>query len=240
MTVDQEKAGSMMHLDQERLVEISRGLHQAAQPLTALQGWIELALDGTHSEHEYKSLMKRAREESQRVFGCFDRVRESARLQQLASCNLGLAASSMVRVVLERLESSFNAAGVRVVFYPLHGSDAANDLVRVPENQVSAALSLVISSLFPFLKRGDKIELSMKPEEATVSVEILVPKRARAKGKRDINWNSPLLEMARSLLVRGGGTMTFSELELSVQITLPKTSQTPTMQNAQITRCLHV
>jgi signal transduction histidine kinase len=239
MTVDQGKAASMMHFDQQRLVEISRGLHQAAQPLTALQGWIELALDGTHSEPEYKSLMKRAREESQRVFGCFDRVRESAQLQQLASCSVGFAASSMVRVVLERLQSSFNAAGVTALFHPLQGS-APDDLVRVPENQVSAALSLIISTLFPFLKRGDKIELSMIPAEAVVNIGIRVPKRAKAKGGRDINWNNPLLDIARSLLLSAGGKMTFEESELSLQITLPKTSQTLTMQAAQVTRCLHV
>jgi len=242
MTADQGKAVSTMHLDQERLAEISRGLHQAAQPLTALQGWIDLALDGTHSEHEYKSMMKHAREESQRVLGCFDRVRESARLQQLPSCGLGVAASSMVRVVLERFESSFNAAGVTVVFHALRGSDAANDLGGSSQNHASTALSLIISSLFPFIKRGDKIELSMKPEETTVSIDVLVPKCTRANGgfKRELNWNIPLLDMARSLLLSAGGTITLGERGLSVQITLPKTSQTPAMQDRQVTRWLHV
>ena len=241
MTVDL-RAVPTMFPDQERFAEISRGLHQAAQPLTALQGWIELALNGTHTEHEYKSLMKHAREESQRVLGCFDRVRESARLPQLASCGLGFAASSMVRVVLQRFESSFNAAGVAVVFQPLRGSDAANDLVRASENQASTALSLVISSLFPFIKRGDKIELSMNPEQATVSIGVLVQKRPGANGrsKPELNWNLPLLEMARSLLLSAGGTITLGEDGLWLQITLPKTSQTPTMQNTQATRCLHV
>ena len=242
MTVDLRKALSTAHLDQEKFAEISRGLHQAAQPLTALQGWIELALNGTHSEHEYKSLMKHAGEEWRRVFSCFDRVRESARLQQLRSWGSGFAASSMVQVVLEKFESSFNAAGVTVAFHRLRASDAANDLVRVSENQASTALSLIIASLFPFVKRGDTIELAIKPEEATVSIGVRVSKRTGANGrsKHGLNWDIPLLDMARSLLLSAGGKITLGEQGLSVQITLPKTSQTPTMQDTQVTRCIHV
>lgn len=242
MIVDSRKTSATMHVEQERFREISHGLHQAAQPLTALQGWIELALIGTHSEHEYKSLVAHAREEALRVLGCFDRVRELARLHQLPSCGPGFAASAMVRVVLEQFESSFKAAGATVVFHPLPGSEAASDLVRVAENQASVAFSLVISSLFPFIERGDKLELSMNAEGATVSIGVLVPVRTGANGKSrlELNWDSPLLDMARSLLLSAGGKITLGEGGRSVQITLPKTPPTPTMHDTQVTKCLHV
>jgi len=66
-------------MDHGNFSELSRSLHQTAQPLTALQGWIELAVSEPHTEDEYKSLVTHAMQELQRVFACFDRVREITR-----------------------------------------------------------------------------------------------------------------------------------------------------------------
>lgn len=65
--------------DQQRAAELSRDLHQAAQPLTVLQGCLELALTQPHTAEEYKDSIERALDESRRVAACFDRIRELVR-----------------------------------------------------------------------------------------------------------------------------------------------------------------
>jgi hypothetical protein len=67
---------------------ISRELHQTAQPLTALQGLLELALLTPHTVEEYRSIIRQAMEESLRVSGCFDHVRELFQRSQLAVTSL--------------------------------------------------------------------------------------------------------------------------------------------------------
>ena len=74
-----QQSWTTAHGDHESFSELSKSLHQTAQPLTALQGWIELAATTPHTEDEYKSLMTHAMQELQRVFACFDRVREISR-----------------------------------------------------------------------------------------------------------------------------------------------------------------
>ena len=65
--------------DQQKAAELSRDLHQAAQPLTVLQGCLELALTQPHTAEEYKYSIERALDESRRVAACFDRIRELVR-----------------------------------------------------------------------------------------------------------------------------------------------------------------
>jgi len=67
------------HLDQQQAAELSRDLHQAAQPLTVLQGCLELALARPHTAEEYKYSIERALDESRRLSACFDRIRDLVR-----------------------------------------------------------------------------------------------------------------------------------------------------------------
>jgi signal transduction histidine kinase len=59
--------------------EISRRLHDTAQPLTVLQGMLELALLKARTVEEYRDYCQQAIEELQRVTNHFDRVRELMR-----------------------------------------------------------------------------------------------------------------------------------------------------------------
>lgn len=60
---------------EEKAAALALQLHQAAQPLTVLQGCLELALAVPHTADEYKHMIERALEESRRVSACFDRIR---------------------------------------------------------------------------------------------------------------------------------------------------------------------
>ncbi len=55
---------------------VTRGLHDAAQPLTVLQGSLEMALIGSRSAEDYKRSIKRAVDQSQKIVAAFDRLRE--------------------------------------------------------------------------------------------------------------------------------------------------------------------
>jgi signal transduction histidine kinase len=82
MSFYSQNGATAMALDQEIVGALSGGLHQAAQPLTVLQGLLELALIEPHTEDEYRHSIQMAMEQSQRVTGSFDHVRELVRLLQ--------------------------------------------------------------------------------------------------------------------------------------------------------------
>jgi signal transduction histidine kinase len=62
--------------------EISRELHRTAQPITVLQGALELALLSSHTTEEYRDIIQQALEQSLRISGCFDDVRALLHLHE--------------------------------------------------------------------------------------------------------------------------------------------------------------
>jgi hypothetical protein len=54
---------------------LPRALHQATQPLTVLQGTLELALLNAGTVEEYKQAVERSLEELQRVTDSFEHLR---------------------------------------------------------------------------------------------------------------------------------------------------------------------
>ena len=55
---------------------VSRGLHQAAQPLTVLQGMLEHALLDIHTAEEYRAILLRLMSEAYRLTTRFNDLRE--------------------------------------------------------------------------------------------------------------------------------------------------------------------
>ncbi len=60
----------------EVMAAVSEGLHQVAQPMTVLQGVLELALIAPCTEEQYKRALKRAIDQFQRVAASIDAVRQ--------------------------------------------------------------------------------------------------------------------------------------------------------------------
>jgi signal transduction histidine kinase len=236
MTIDSQASWKTAALDQENIAELTRGLHQAAQPLTALQGWLELALIGSHTEDEYKASIRQAMEESRRVLACFNRVRELARLPQPASGVLGFQAWTVARSVLERFESDFAAAGVEVLFHSLPDRSEVEDLVRGSESRFSTALSLILSSSFPFLESGDQLEVSMNSQPDTVEICVLVRKH-HSSSREELIWRIAPLELAQALVASAGGTVTLDPSAFTVLISL---SRMPEQCGSTPKRCAHV
>jgi hypothetical protein len=242
MTIDSQGVWITTAFDQETIAELSRGLHQAAQPLTALQGWLELALIGSHSEDEYKTSIRKAIEESRRVLACFDRVRELARVPRLAPSMPGFAASSVVRAVLEKFAGDFEAAGVELVLHTEPLAQELDDLIRGSESRVSTALSLILAGSFPFLASGDRLELSLTPHPEKVEISVLAQKHSfsGAASGEELIWRIAPLELAQALLASNGGTVTLDPSAFSVLISLSRTPATPAVRNSAETRCAHV
>ena len=64
---------------------ISRELHQTAQPLTVLQGLLELALLSSCTAEEYRGVIQRAIEQSRRIADGFDQLRKLVHLSAPSS-----------------------------------------------------------------------------------------------------------------------------------------------------------
>ena len=64
-----------MPTDQEISSSLFRQLHQTTQPLSVLQGLLELALIESHTVGEYKHSVELALDELARVSQCFEELR---------------------------------------------------------------------------------------------------------------------------------------------------------------------
>ena len=85
MSTVPQNAERMQSMNREVASALSQELHQTAQPLTVLQGLLELSLLKSGTIEEYRSSLERAINELQRVVAGFDHVRELIYSSQLQS-----------------------------------------------------------------------------------------------------------------------------------------------------------
>jgi hypothetical protein len=72
---------ALVSVDQDSAIALSRELHQATQPITVLQGTLELALLTASTTAEYRRVIERSLKELQRVTECFEHLRAFIQLQ---------------------------------------------------------------------------------------------------------------------------------------------------------------
>jgi len=96
MSLNSTTGEAVISSDQEIPDTLSRALHQTTQPLTALQGILELALLTATTVDEYKDVIEQSLEELRRVTDCFGHLRTLIRPHQPAKDITTLAVSSMV------------------------------------------------------------------------------------------------------------------------------------------------
>src|ERR1700689_2143981 len=117
---------------------ISHQLHQTAQPLTVLQGLLEVALLSSRTAEEYRGVIQRAMEQSLRISGCFDLVRKLFHLQQLPSDVSTFSVSDLAGAVVKSVADSYAMAGVECGFHTLpRNYDGGGDVVNASQNMVS-------------------------------------------------------------------------------------------------------
>ncbi len=76
------EVASGMPIGQEVPLSLSRQLHDATQPLTVLQGLLELALIKSQTVEDYRQSVELALKESARVAICFVELRDLITLHQ--------------------------------------------------------------------------------------------------------------------------------------------------------------
>src|SRR5271168_336409 len=88
MSMLPQNAEPMQAMTGEVARAVSKELHQTAQPLTVLQGLLELSLLNAATIEEYRSSVERAINELQRVVAGFDHVRELIHSTQMQPATL--------------------------------------------------------------------------------------------------------------------------------------------------------
>jgi signal transduction histidine kinase len=223
---------------------ISRELHQTAQPLTVLQGLLELALLTSSTTEEYRGVIQRAMEQSQRISGCFDEVRRLFHSDQPALDLSSFSVSDMTRAVVESVKDSYAAARVACEFNPLpHCQDSGLDVVNASEGRVSAALALILSNLPRWARAGGTVEVTVAADSQDVQVRIVARQQGVEDGdgmasNRDL-MTAPL-QLARTMVTSTGGKVMEGKPEFSLLISLPKTHHNPEMYEIQRIECAHV
>ena len=150
---------------------ISHELHQTAQPLTVLQGLLELALLSSRTAEEYRDAIQRAMEQSRRISGCFDLVRRLFHFHQSALDVSSFSVSDMARDVVESVRDSYAVAGVECVFHPLSQS-YGYDVVTASEGRLLRALALILSNLPRWTSTGGSVEVAIDADFHHVLVRI--------------------------------------------------------------------
>jgi hypothetical protein len=207
----------------------SRGLHDTAQPLTVLQGLLELSLMQAQTVEDYRESVTTALAEMARVIACFEHVRQLVHLQQPAPdvCNFSIAEA--VQAVVEELQT----IGTKVAFSP--AAAATKDLVQASRGRVRHALSLLISAVAVGSPEGVRILIDAPPLWLVV--------RLSAHG---ISQVLPAMEMANLVAASAGGKIQFGETSDSVLLILPKAvvNQSPdqkgTLNQVECDACLTI
>ena len=206
---------------------MSRGLHQATQPLSVLQGTLELALLSASTVDDFKQAVERSLHELQRVTDSFEHLRILAQLQKPAADITTFAASSMVKDVLASLRSHSASAKVDFVFQPNldERNDSGQDRVRLSHNRVSAALKMALSDLLQPLMRASRLLVSIESEANSVLIRVDAVNHGYHGSQLTETQSSrmtPRQELAQEMTAIAGGELKFNLNSSGVQMRLPR------------------
>lgn len=208
---------------------MSRGLHQATQPLSVLQGTLELALLSARTVEDFKHAIEQSLEELQRVTDSFEHLRTLAQLQQPAPDITTFAASSMVEAVLASLQAHFASVGVEFVLQLKldDRKDSGEGRIRMSRSRVSAALKMALSEMLLTLPRGSRLFVLIEAVES----DLLIRVDAVGPGQQEVQRTetprglmTPCQELARAMTASAGGELTFCPHSSGLLIRLPKMS----------------
>jgi signal transduction histidine kinase len=238
---------------------MSRELHKTAQPLTVLQGLLDLMLERISSgygsgendgragaeasldnSNEYKWLIKRAAEEVPRLTGCLEHVRKLAALQCGAGDVDNFPLSPLVTDVLQNLGSEPHAAEVTVAVKESANADSVRVMANASVSRVSAAIRLVLTALVNRLSAGDQIEIIIETDGSNAEIKFR-PSRQFATAEQDFLLSSLPSELQFAYLLLGsvGGELRFSKTIDIVALSLPAVASRQVASGEQ-RKTLHV
>jgi len=217
---------------------VSRELHHVAQPLTVLQGTLEIALIKDRSQAEYQSILHKVMEHSQKLADCFARVQRLVHFQQPATDIAEFSAAAMVRSVLERVESHLITRGVDFEFHPTAEDETCGDMVRASEKRVTAALELVLSALANAMPPRSKTVLLMDVKSQSVLLTLSIQ-----ESLRNLALEGGLvadLELAEAIAASAGAKLSCNPAASCIMLGLPKALPTLSLHNTETLGYSHV
>jgi hypothetical protein len=152
---------------------ISRELHQTAQPLTTLQGLLELSLQRAQTVQQYRDSVTKSIEQLQRLLDSFGRIRHLVRLQCSGNPS-SFKVRSLIDAVSQDLQSKLDASGVRLAVHSAAGAteDLWEEEVAGSLSEPVSAISLIISGFLTFLRSGDCLEISFDKDQTHVLIRV--------------------------------------------------------------------
>jgi hypothetical protein len=226
--LSQSRTGeSEVSVEPEICRTISHGLHQTTQPLTVLQGTLELALLNVGTVDEYKKAIERSLEELRRVTDCFEHLRTVAHLHQQVSDVTTFAVSTTVKTVLTSLKDRSIAAGIELVFQSRIGDqqDLGEDRVRLSPSRVSSAFKMALSELLLLLESGSKVVVLIEVGALDVLIRVSAACRVQP-GAQVADTFPPLMsprqKLAQAMAASAGGELRLGPSLKGMLIRLPK------------------
>jgi len=248
MSLDAVHRASWVATDRKVESAVSRSLHDTAQPLTVLQGLLELMLQGKIAT-EHKGTVIHAIEQLRRVSNGFDHLRRLIRLQEPAEDVVETTASSLVKDVLQELRSSFVASGVKCVAgagRAQFGEHIPEPAVHVSRSRTTMAFRLVLTSILSRMQRGDSLSVWIEPMKKDVVVRVLPETNGSPLGPRNPDRTesaamSARLDLARALVASTGGELRSGRVPCSMDMLLPRGTEEPASTTIEKkTRSMHV
>jgi len=223
-------------IDRDISAAFSLGLHQATQPLTVLQGTLELALADAKSVDECKRVIARSLEEVQRVSDCFEQLRTIMQLHQPVSDVTTFSVSALAKSVLRSLKDCSVAAGLECIFQSriADRQKSGDDRVNLSPSRVSSALRMALSEFFQHLDRGSKVFVLVEPGDLHVLIQVTAVSPARTGPPVAAKSSPPATlrqELAQDMAASVGGQLIWDLKKLLLQ--LPKTA--PANLNSTVT-----
>jgi hypothetical protein len=176
----------------------SRGLHDAAQPLTVVQGLLELTLMQAQTVEEHRNCLNSALAEISRVMACFENVRQLVRLQQPAPDVCEFSISQMLKEILAEMPADHNIT---------LACDNQDVFVLTSVSRTRQALSLLISGTF----HQAQTEISISSKSCCVAIRVQLPQKPR-----------PEFQLAQLLAASAGGRLSLNETNDSICLELPE------------------
>jgi hypothetical protein len=229
------KRDRAMALDQTIAEAMSRELHKTAQPLTILQGLVELMLSRVSASDECRKLLERAGEEVPRLACCFDDVRKLAGLQRPAWDIASFPLSTLITDVLETLSDDLDFAGITFDVQP--NEDAMNVWVNASHSRVFTAIRLVLMTLVDCFHTGDRIKISIETNGSEGAIRFRpftrIPLETIAEQDPSLSTLPSQLEFAHLLFASAGGELRINETPDIVVMSLPAIAPQSTAQHRQ-------
>lgn len=203
----------------------TRSLHDVAQPLTVLQGIIELSLMRDRTADEYRMALETALQEVERVTIRLDHVRHLMRLQLPAGDIGRLSASRAVRTAIDGLRNTMDCTGTEIV---LQEQDELRDTVETSEGRVGKALSLVLTAAIQELPQGGRVHASVNPrlDNVLIRIQALTPEAAEPPSVGPEAFLVRNLDLARAIAASAGAELKFTETPFTATLVLPRTAST--------------